>query len=98
MHTNINVVNPYDMALILVDMGLIKNGSAIPDNVMYLSMSLGDDGKVSPVYKYEDGNGNVIGERRIESIDGENGLDGMIRLSSNLVCAPHAMLASLRQQ
>ena len=56
----------------------------IPEETYYLSLSRGEDGVIRPVYRYEDAEGNVVRERQIESINGENALDVLIKYTSNI--------------
>jgi hypothetical protein len=83
-HTDTNIQAKYSMQLALMDTGLMKNGSEIPEETFYLSLSRGDDGKVRPVYKYEDSDGNLVREKAIATIDGQDGLEAMDTLVSNL--------------
>ena len=83
-HTDIGVVPPFDASLALLDMSLSKEGATIPDERFYLSLSRGEDGAVRPVYKYEDADGIVVREQVIDRIDGEGGLEAMVKLLSNV--------------
>ena len=88
-HTNIGTGPPFEVTLALLDMRLIEDGAAIPEERYYLSLSRGEDGAVRPVYKYEDADGIVVRERVIDRIDGEDGLEALVKLVSNVGMGPN---------
>ena len=83
-HTAIGALPPYSIALVLLDTSMNEDGAMIPEETYYLSLSRGEDGVIRPVYRYEDAEGNVVRERQIESINGENALDVLIKYTSNI--------------
>jgi hypothetical protein len=88
-HTGTGVDIPFKVALALLDMRLIEDGATIPEERYYLSLSRGEDGAVRPVYKYEDADGIVVRERVIDRIDGEDGLEALVKLVSNVGMGPN---------
>lgn len=89
-HTKTDIFNPMvnssngmQTFISLIDTNFLQNGSYVSDP-FYLSLNRGSDGKVRVVYKFEDDKGNIIREKTVKRIDGEKGLDGLIKLTTNL--------------
>lgn len=88
LHTDLGIMMPYVGAngnpfeVALIDTALFQNGSS--SEPFYLSLSRGGDDKVHVVYKYDDEEGNIVRERRIESINGEDGVLALSQLTSNI--------------